>query len=80
MMVNKGEEILIYESPDGGKSIYVRKIGESERQLIKVDDSKFSYNRWVRLKDAVMLDDPSINDLIEKIEILYALKKKEIGN
>ncbi len=25
----------IYESPDGGKTVYQRKVGESERELVK---------------------------------------------
>jgi len=34
---------LIYESPDGGKTVYARKPGETERVIIKEDKVK----KWV---------------------------------
>lgn len=33
MLVSKITEATIYESPDGGKTVYVRKPGETQRQL-----------------------------------------------
>jgi len=33
MMVSKITEAVIYESPDGGETIYVREPGSSQRQL-----------------------------------------------
>jgi len=33
MMVSKITEAVIYESPDGGETIYVRESGSSQRQL-----------------------------------------------
>ena len=33
MIVNKITEAVIYESPDGGETIYVRESGSSQRQL-----------------------------------------------
>lgn len=33
MLVNKITEAVIYESPDGGKTVYVRKPGETHREL-----------------------------------------------
>jgi hypothetical protein len=78
-MIKSSEEIIIYESPDGGKTVYSRKSGETARTLHTVDDltrqeEKLSA-RWVRLKEAVFLDDPTINDLIHQIEIIMELKK-----
>ena len=79
MMIKSSEEIIIYESPDGGKTVYSPKSGETARTLHTVDDltrqeEKLSA-RWVRLKEAVFLDDPTINDLIHQIEIIMELKK-----
>jgi hypothetical protein len=79
MMIKSSEEIIIYESPDGGKTVYSRKSGETARTFHTVDDltrqeEKLSA-RWVRLKEAVFLDDPTINDLIHQIEIIMELKK-----
>ena len=81
MTIKSHEEIIIYESPDGGKTVYSRKSGEpvSSRKLHSIDPEykrqQELTTRWANLKEAVMLDDPAINDYIEKIEILMELKR-----
>ena len=81
MIIKSSEEIIIYESPDGGKTVYSRKSGEpaSSRKLHSIDPvykrEQELTARWAKLKEAVMLDDPAINDYIEKIEILLELKR-----
>ena len=81
MMIKNTEEIIIYESPDGGKTVYSRKAGEpaNSRQLHSIDPEykreQELTTRWANLKEAVMIDDPAINDYIEKIEILMELKR-----
>ena len=70
---------MIYESPDGGRTVYSRECGDTVRTLHSVSDllvreEKLS-SRWVKLKDAVFKDDPAINDLLEKIEIIMELKR-----
>ena len=85
MMIKNTEEIIIYESPDGGKTVYSRKSGETVRQLesrltdpVWLKEQEIN-KRWANLKEAVFMadDDPTLNDALEKFEILYALKKKE---
>lgn len=72
---------LVYESPDGGKTVYARKHGSSERQLHWVDpvwkQEQEITERWMKLKAVVFMadSDPTINDAISKVEMLYALKK-----
>jgi hypothetical protein len=70
---------LIFESPDGGYTIYARKPGDSVRVLHHIDDLTLREerlaSRWVKLKEAVFLEDPVVDDLIEKIEIIMELKK-----
>ena len=80
-MIKSSEEIIIYESPDGGKTVYSRKSGETVRQLESrltdptwLKEQELS-KRWANLKEAVFMDDPAINDYIEKIEILMELKR-----
>lgn len=80
MMTN---ESVIYESPDGGKTVYARKHGSSQRQLVYEDpvwkrEQEIS-ERWVKLKAAVFMadSDPTLNDAISKVEMLYALKRKQ---
>lgn len=83
MIIKSVEEITIYESPDGGKTVYSRKNGETVRTLTYEDpvakrESELT-RRWADLKEAVFMadNDPTINDALEKLEIVYALKKKE---
>jgi len=33
-MTEQEKEIWIYESPDGGKTVYRRRFGETERELV----------------------------------------------
>jgi hypothetical protein len=79
MMIKSSEVLTIYESPDGGKTVYSRKSGETARTFHSVDEltrqEEKLASRWVKLKDAVFLNDPAINVLIEKIEILMELKR-----
>lgn len=80
-MIKSTEEIIIYESPDGGKTVYARKPGETHRHLHSVDpkwQKEQELNvRWANLKEAVYMADTdnAMNDLIEKVEIYYQLKK-----
>lgn len=73
------EHMIVYESPDGGKTIYALKSGDSKRVLVHVDELYKKEleltDRWRKLKHAVFLDDPVINDLISKIEVIMELKK-----
>lgn len=78
MTIKSFEQLTIYESPDGGKTIYSRKMGETQRTLHSIDPlykkEQELTTRWANLKEAVFLEDPSINDLISQIEMLMELK------
>jgi hypothetical protein len=85
MMIKSSEEIIIYESPDGGKTIYSRKSGEphNSRTLHSIDPAFKKEQeiklRWANLKEAVYMadTDPTLNDAISKVEMLYDLKKEQ---
>ena len=74
---------MIYESPDGGKTIYARERGSSNRVLIRTDDAveetKKLLNRQNRLMKIVELAEtvPALNDQLEKLEQIYLLVKNE---
>lgn len=74
------EEILVYESPDGGKTIYSRKSGSLDRTMIREDPDKHYITKWYEWKEILKLSEtePSLRDAIEQAEIVYALIKKEI--
>jgi hypothetical protein len=73
----------IYESPDGGKTIYARERGSSDRILIRTDDAveetKKCLARISRLTKICELAEtvPALNDQLEKLEEIYLLVKNE---
>jgi hypothetical protein len=82
MMVSKITELTVFESPDGGRTIYARRPGEKDRtlhwqdpklqqELRDLENSK----RWVEIFQA-RRDNAELNDLCEKVEILYELRKR----
>ena len=78
-MIKSSEEIIIYESPDGGKTVYSRKSGSSDRTLIKEDTSQSYITKWYEWKEILKLaeTEPSLANAINKAEMLYVLLKKE---
>jgi hypothetical protein len=78
MIVSRIQQLTVYESPDGGKTVYARESGSTERRLISESEEVKLSKRWVKLKDVVFLNDPAINELLAKAEMLYHLKKKDI--
>ena len=79
MTIKSHEEIVIYESPDGGKTVYSRKSGSSDRTMIKEDTSQSYITKWYEWKEILKLaeTEPSLANAINKAEMLYVLLKKE---
>ena len=77
-MIKSCEEIIIYESPDGGKTVYARKSGDSPRQLVSESVEVKEARRWVNWKAILELakTEPSLDDLVVKAEMTYELLKK----
>jgi hypothetical protein len=78
-MIKSSEEIIIYESPDGGKTVYSRKSGSSDRTLIKEDTTQNYITKWYEWKEILKLaeTEPSLANAISKAEMLYVILKKE---
>lgn len=83
MTIKAIEEITIFESTDGGKTVYARKSGETDRHFHIMSEEyakeqKLS-TRWVKLKDVVFMaeNDITLDDALSKVEMLYQLKKQE---
>ena len=79
LKIKSHEEIVIYESPDGGKTVYSRKSGSSDRTLIKEDTTQNYITKWYEWKEILKLaeTEPSLANAINKAEMLYVLLKKE---
>ena len=69
---------LIYESPDGGKTIYARQPGMRERVLIHEAPEILTKRRWLQLQDAVILAETNktLDDAISQVEMIYKLIKE----
>jgi hypothetical protein len=82
MMVNKITEVTIFESPDGGRTVYARRPGAAQRELHSQDPELQQelkelelQKRWVDIFQARDTD-AELNHLCEQVEILYELTKK----
>tara|TARA_B110000858_G_C17388789_1_gene287222 strand:- start:75 stop:329 length:255 start_codon:yes stop_codon:yes gene_type:complete len=70
----------IYESPDGGSTLYRRKARDPhyKRELVKQLDSEFSdYRDWMYKQDwAELSKKPMIKESIDKLRVLVELTKE----
>ena len=81
MTANKITEAIIYESPDGGETVYVRESGSAMRQLysessqVKSIRSRIQEDQlWHEIRLAAKTNS-AINDILEQAIILYKLSK-----
>jgi hypothetical protein len=78
MMVSKITELTIFESPDGGRTVYSRKSGENTRHLHSNDEVReketAEYERWMNIFNA-RRNNPTLDDVCTKAEMLYELSK-----
>ena len=81
MMVNKITEAIIYESPDGGETVYVREHGSTQRQLhsesaraIDIKDQLREDQLWAQIRQAAKTN-PAIQDALERVRVIYQLSK-----
>ena len=81
MMVSKITELTVFESPDGGRTVYARKPGTTTRELHRQDPQLQqelkdleSSKRWVEIFQA-RKNNPELDHLCEQVEILYELAR-----
>jgi len=82
MMVSKITELTVFESPDGGRTVYARKPGATKREL-HYEDPKLqqelkeleAQKRWVDIFQARQ-DNTELDHLCEQVEILYELSRR----
>jgi len=82
MMVSKITELTIFESPDGGRTVYARKPGAATRELHYQDPALQqelkeleNSKRWTDIFQS-RKNNPELDYLCEQVEILYELGKK----
>jgi len=83
MEVSKITEVTIFESPDGGRTVYARNPGTNERKLHRQDPALQQelkeleqQKRWVDIFQARQ-DNPELDRLCEQVEIIYELGRRE---
>ena len=82
MTISKITEVTIYESPDGGRTVYARRPGTNHRELHmrspeldqELADLR-NQERWQQIL-AARATNAEIKHLCEQVEILYELGKK----
>ena len=82
MQVSKITELTVFESPDGGRTVYARKPGATKRELHWQDPNLQQelaeleqQKRWVDIFSA-RRDNAELDRLCEQVEIMYELRKK----
>ena len=81
MTVSKITELTVYETPDGGRTVYARRPGAKTRELhyqdpaLKEELAEVERQRkWQELYYA-RKENPGLNELCEKAEMFYALSR-----
>jgi dihydrofolate reductase len=79
------EERKIYESPDGGNTVYARSFGADLAKREKIYENpemleeKAFFERWHMYRDILEAsqDNPALTKLLEQVEIIYKLSNEE---
>ena len=73
----------VYESPDGGKTVYVRERGSNERKLhyispglVEEMKEKKTQQDWLEIRHAAKTN-PALQKAIDHVIMLYHLSKTE---
>lgn len=81
MMVSKITEAVIYESPDGGETIYVRESGSSQRQLHSQSPRAISLHEqlqedklWGEIRRAAKTN-TALKHALDEVVLIYTLSK-----
>lgn len=69
-------ETYIYESPDGGDTVYRRRAGSNQRELVQEGPLRRLQQRsqlWRNILKAAE-SDPILQDMLDRVEIYHSLK------
>jgi hypothetical protein len=76
-MIKSTTEYIIYESPDGGETVYQRRSGDSFREIVKEKQKLImGYHEWhaiIKLSETNI----AIRDCLEQLKVIYELSKKD---
>ena len=70
----------VYESPDGGDTVYRRKVGSSNKELHSVSDQHLEVvlrmkqrQEWVGIRERARTD-PALQEMVDQLTVYYRLK------
>ena len=69
-------ETYIYESPDGGDTVYRRRMGDTQREIHSIIDKLRELNKnklWGDIYRAAQ-SDPVLQHMLDQVEIYHRLK------
>jgi hypothetical protein len=73
--------VYVYESPDRGDTLYRRRAGTNQRELVREGPLRKKVLRsqlWRDIFEAAETD-PELQHMIEQVEIYHALKNTTLG-
>lgn len=78
MTLNTDMTKYIFESPDGGETVYRREFGEQRRELVQGDPAEVLQEsqqlyRWRNILRLAKTDS-ELQELVERVEVYYRLK------
>jgi len=78
MALNTDMTKYIFESPDGGETVYRREFGEQRRELVQGDPAEVLQEsqqlyRWRNILRLAKTDS-ELKELVEQVEVYYRLK------
>jgi hypothetical protein len=73
----------VYESPDGGQTVYRRKIGQTQKELHSISDEKRQWDQqveqemlWVKISQASKTN-PALKLALDQARIIYELSRND---
>jgi hypothetical protein len=84
MTIDKITEVTIFESPDGGRTVYARRPGSHLKELYSRDPKLAEEEKELKQQErwqyilAARKNNSAINKLCEQAEILYELSIKAL--
>jgi hypothetical protein len=75
-------QVYVYESPDRGDTVYRRRAGTNQRELIQEGPLRQKMLRSQLWRDIFQAaeSDPALQEMIEKIEVYHTLKNTAQGS
>jgi hypothetical protein len=73
--------VYVYESPDRGDTVYRRRAGTNQREIVQEGPLRKKVLRSQLWRDIFQAaeTDPELRHLIEQVEIYHALKNTTLG-